>query len=370
MAVQRGSSHRVRYKDSKGGWHSETFHTKTAAKTRQAELRLERERGGVTDPRGGKVRFGVFATETFLPTKVDVDEATHGNIEARIRIHLAPFHEMPLRTIQPSDVLRWQAETKGTRAAETLNAALGTLRQVLALAVRDGLIPRNAAEGVNPLPTGCRKEIHPGTRDQIVGLSSAIVPRFSAAIILDGLGSGLRAGELWALQVPRLNLLKRELRVTESLDDRGSKLVTKEPKNDKHRTIRLDPATVEVLYEHLAAYPSDGYVFTSTEGGPVRHRNFVRRHFSPAVKACDLPAGFRFHDLRHTHASLLIADGWRDDQVKDRLGHGSIRTTIDTYGHLFPGHDEEQLDRLAEANRAARSENGVAHSLPIELARR
>ena len=353
MSVTRGKSERVRYKDSHGNWHSETFHTKTAAKNRQAGLRGERERGGVIDRRAGKVPFGVFATETFLATKVDVDQSTFGNIETRIRLHLAPFHAMPLLVIRPSDVLRWQAETKGTRASATLNAALRTLGQVLDLAVRDGLIPRNVTKGIKPLPSGTRKEIHPATSEQIAALAAAIEGRFSAAIIFDALGSGMRCGELWALKVERINFLHRTVRVTESLDDRGSKLVTKSPKNDKARTIRLDQTTIEVLSEHLAAYPSTGYVFTSAEGEPVRHRNFVRRHFSPAVAECDLPPGFRFHDLRHTHASLLIADGWRADQVKDRLGHGSIRTTMDTYGHLFPGHDDEQLAALGGMIRAA-----------------
>lgn len=57
---------------------------------------------------------------------------------------------------------------------------------------------------------------------------------------------------------------------------------------------------------------------------------------SAVAEVADLPEGFRFHDLRHSHASLLIARGWRPEQVKDRLGHGSIRTTVDLYGHLFP----------------------------------
>jgi integrase len=61
--------------------------------------------------------------------------------------------------------------------------------------------------------------------------------------------------------------------------------------------------------------------------------------------------GFRFHDLRHSHASILIARGWRPEQVKDRLGHGSIRTTLDWYGHLFKGHDAEQWSELAQAFR-------------------
>jgi hypothetical protein len=124
-------------------------------------------------------------------------------------------------------------------------------------------------------------------------------------------------------------------------------LDTKLPKNGKPRHVRLDPATVEILARHVEEYPSpSGYLFTAPNGGPVRHRNFMRkpdrrgRGAGPWAKAIaevpDLPEGFRFHDLRHSHASLLVFRGWRPEQVKGMLGHGSIRTTYDLYGHLFP----------------------------------
>jgi integrase len=71
----------------------------------------------------------------------------------------------------------------------------------------------------------------------------------------------------------------------------------------------------------------------------------MSRHFTTAVRAVKppLPRGFRFHDLRHTCASILIGPWLRPDQVKDRLGHGSIRTTLDSYCHLYPDQDNDQL---------------------------
>ena len=98
-----------------------------------------------------------------------------------------------------------------------------------------------------------------------------------------------------------------------------------------------------MLAEHGTA---DGYVFTAAGGGPIRHRNFMRRHFRPAVTDAGLPEGLRFHDLRHTCAALLIASGAHLQEVKEHLGDASIRTTSDRYGHVFPEARDRLRDRL------------------------
>ena len=86
----------------------------------------------------------------------------------------------------------------------------------------------------------------------------------------------------------------------------------------------------------------------------MRHRNFMRRHFKPAVESAGtLPDGLRFHDLRHTCAALLIASGRHLEEVKDYLGHSSIRVTSDRYGHLFPKARAELADALDATFEAA-----------------
>lgn len=348
---ERGGRFEVRYRDRAGIQHSQFFGTVTDALDFQASTRTDRRRGSLVDPSAGKVLVVDFATDTYLSTKVDVHPASLVNIEGRIDNHLGELATMQLRGVRPSDVLAWQAAKRGTRAAPTLNAALRTLSQVFALAVRDGLIARNPCDGVKPLPAGVRAEIHPASAEQVVALADAITPRYRAAILFAGLGSGMRAGELWALRVDRVDFLRRRARVVESVSETRGGLLTKPPKNGRTRVLRLDRATVEILAAHVRDYPSPtGLLFTTAEGAQVRHRNFVRRHFDQAAEQVEgLPIGFRFHDLRHSHASILIARGWHPEQVKDRLGHGSIRTTFDWYGHLFDGHDDEQLEALGAA---------------------
>jgi integrase len=86
-------------------------------------------------------------------------------------------------------------------------------------------------------------------------------------------------------------------------------------------------------------------VFTAQRGGPLLNRNFRDRIWLPAVRA-SVGEPMRFHDLRHTHAAILISQGEHPKVIQHRLGHSSIKVTLDTYGHLFEGLDEAAAERL------------------------
>ena len=94
-------------------------------------------------------------------------------------------------------------------------------------------------------------------------------------------------------------------------------------------------------------------MFTAPRGGPLRHNLFYVRHFKPAVVRAGLPPALRFHDLRHTCAALLIAQGAHPRAIMERLGHSSIQVTLDRYGHLFPGLDAALTDGLEATYRAS-----------------
>ena len=192
--------------------------------------------------------------------------------------------------------------------------------------------------------------------DQVNALAGAVEDRYRTAIYTAAYG-GLRAGELWALRVDRLNVLGRTIDVVESLSEVRGRLVVGPTKTGKRRSITVPRFLAEMLGEHVGRY-SAGYLFTAAEGDPVRHRNFMRRHFQPACIVLDFGQvvkdeagarqyeGLRFHDTRHTCAALLIANGRHLEEVKDHLGHSSIRVTSDRYGHLFPKARAELADSL------------------------
>ena len=85
----------------------------------------------------------------------------------------------------------------------------------------------------------------------------------------------------------------------------------------------------------------------------LRYSNFYRRRFKPAVSRAGLPEGTRFHDLRHSCAALLIAEGAHPKAIMDWLGHSSIQVTLGTYGHLFPNLEASLVDALDEVYRSA-----------------
>jgi integrase len=110
------------------------------------------------------------------------------------------------------------------------------------------------------------------------------------------------------------------------------------------------------LAEHIADRADDptAFVFPATEGGPLRHSNFYRRVFKPAsVRAGLAPPTLRFHDLRHTCAALLIAQGAHPRALMERLGHSSVTVPLDRYGHLLPTLDEALTDGLEATHREA-----------------
>lgn len=228
-----------------------------------------------------------------------------------------------------------------------------TFSQVLKTAEIDGVIVRTPCLGIELPADANHEEMRFLGPREIDALADAHDERYRAAIYTAAYG-GLRAGELWALKVARVNLLRRRLEVVESLSEVRGELVTGPTKTRNRRTVTLPVFLADMIGEQIGRYPSkSGYVFTAAAGGPVRHRNYSARHFSKAVVAAGLE-GLRFHSLRHTAAALAIAEGFGPKQLQDRLGHVSIRTTLDRYGHPYEGHDQELLERLDAGHRAGR----------------
>jgi integrase len=250
--------------------------------------------------------------------------------------------------------------TAAGKSPSTVRGIYNTTSQVFRQAVHDGRIAKTPCVGVSLPRERQREEMHFLSPKQLNDLAAQINDRYQA-LIYTAAYAGLRAGELVALRVGALSLgdLGGTISVTGAASEVQGRLVFGPTKTGRVRVVAIPRFLSMMLREHVERYPSaDGFVFTAGEGGPIRHRNFYRRHFRPAVhsgrqqaieedRAADaIPADLRFHDLRHTCAALLIANGRHMEEVKDHLGHSSIRVTSDRYGHLFPSAKQALAESL------------------------
>lgn len=223
--------------------------------------------------------------------------------------------------------------------------------KVFASAVDSGLLPRTPCRGVN-LPRKDATEKRYLSEDEVLQLVRATDPRY-ARMILAAAYTGLRFGELAALRTASLDLLRRTLTVTETLSEVAGVVVIGPPKtNASRRLISLPAFLSKELADHLASYPptEDGLVFTSPKGEPIRRTNFRLRVWLPAVRS-SVGEPLRFHNLRDTHIAILIAAGQHPKLIAERLGHTSVRTVLDVYGHLFEGLDSAAADALDRSYR-------------------
>lgn len=211
------------------------------------------------------------------------------------------------------------------------------------------IIVRSPCRKIN-LPEHSKTEMRFLTAEEVSDLASVIDEQYRA-LVMTAAYAGCRFGELAGLKTHRLDLLRRTLTVTESLSEVRGQVRLAPPKTAAaRRQLALPKFLTEELNHHLAIWPptAEGFVFSSPQGGPLLRRNFRRRTWLPAVRA-SVDEPMRFHDLRHTHAAMLIAQGEHPKVIQNRLGHSSIKVTLDTYGHLFDGLDEAAAERLDAA---------------------
>lgn len=238
----------------------------------------------------------------------------------------------------------------------TVRYAHAILHRMLACAVKWGLLGRNVADQVSP-PAERRRE--PAVLDEEGArrlLSAARGDRLHALWAL-ALGTGMRRGELLGLKWEDVDLEAGIITVRRSLVEVSGQRIFQEPKTASgRRRVELTPALVEILRRHRAAqarerlalgpaYQDNGLVFCQEDGRPLHPHNVVRRSFRRLLARAGLPP-IRFHDLRHSHATLLLTRGTHPKVVQERLGHSRIGTTLDTYSHIVPGMQRDAALRL------------------------
>ena len=257
--------------------------------------------------------------------------------------------------ITKTTVRTWLSEMieKGASESVIRNAYRTVLKPILDTAVEQNLIR------VNPLSTGERIKLPRPPKDealfltaeQVELLADEITPPFGLLIRFAAY-TGLRAGELCALRVKNLDLMRKVVHVSESVTLQAP-FVYGPTKTYAQRSVNLPSFLVEPLAILTAGKPQEAFVFTSPKRSKLVYGTFYSTTFRAAVIR-SLPEslhGLRFHDLRHTAAALMVNLAGADAYlVMKRMGHSSITVTYDRYAKLFPERDAEIIAGL-EAGR-------------------
>lgn len=338
---------------------------KTREETRQklAKAMSDRDGGLVFD--AGGLTVGEHVTRWLQSSaKGTVRASTFERYEQINRLHIVPtLDRLKLKALTPAHVRNlYRDRLDFGLAPATIHKLHTCLHKALAQAVADGLVPRNAADSLK-LPRIDREEIDPLTAveaNRLIEAAEEAGDRLSALYVL-AIHTGLRQGELLALKWEDLDLEAGTLRVRRTLTRTKGTYSTGEPKTKKsRRTVRLTTAAVAALRGHLerqleemdrlgSLYRSGGLVFANETGGIVNPSNLRNRSFAKLLKRACLPADTRFHDLRHTCATLLLSRNVNPKVVSEMLGHATIAITLDTYSHVLPDMQEKAAHALEEA---------------------
>lgn len=235
-----------------------------------------------------------------------------------------------------------------------------TLHKALSQAVSDGLTSRNAADVKAPQPAP--EEMRPLSETEarvFLDAAARFGDRFEPLYVL-AITTGLRRGELLGLRWNDADLERGTLRVGRSLVREGGSHKLGETKTRRgRRQVNLTPRAVAALKAHrkrqleesvklAGLYKDRGLIFATNVGTPLNPENVVKRSFKPLLKRAGLPE-IRFHDLRHTCATLLMGRGVHPKLVQELLGHATIAMTLDTYSHYLPSMGDQASGAMGDA---------------------
>jgi integrase len=241
----------------------------------------------------------------------------------------------------------------------TVHKMHAILHKALARAVAWQIVPRNATDAVEPPRPAPREMVPLSPAEARKLLDAAQGDRLEALYVL-AVTTGMRQGELLALKWQDVDLENATASVKRTLTRTGGRYALGEPKTKKsRRSIRLTPRATDVLEQHLERqqwdirmlgdkYADQDLVFSTDTGAFFNPSNVRQRSFAPLLRKANLPH-MRFHDLRHTCATLLLGKGTHPKFVQELLGHATVAITLDTYSHVMPGMGDQTARAMQDA---------------------
>jgi len=340
--------YKVRYRDSAGKSHSETFSRRADAERRKAEIEVNLGHGTWQDPKRGEVLLQQWVSG-WLPTRHDLRATTKARLELTMAKQVLPrFGAAPLARITNGEIRRWVSDLlDGGLSAASTRKAVFALRQTLEAAIADGRILHNPADKV-PLPSERQKRARYLSQQEVERLVSELPDRDQALVLIGAYG-GLRWGEAAGLRRRDIDPLRSRIRVEGTAVQLGGTItLDNEPKTPRSkRSVPIARSVMRRIQHHLDEYVDpmpDSLVFTAPSGGPL-FRAWSQNTLGPAARRANLE-GLTFHGLRHSFVAIMVAAGCNVREVSEWAGHNSVAFTLTRYGGLFEDGSDDAVDRL------------------------
>jgi integrase len=285
--------------------------------------------------------YNDVALHTLRPTTLE-------GYEVIIRVHIKPsIGHIKLNQLGATHVQKFYSDKLNSGLSKkTVQYIHSTLHKALDYAVRWNLVTRNVSDLVDK-PSYTRTPVEPLTAEQVNILLDAVSNHPWFALYVATCYLGLREGEVLGIHAEDIDFEKGILHVNHAVQQiRKQGLIITEPKSKASKQpVNIPAYALQVLKSHVDQMEEKrGLIFTTRSGKPIGPRNLVR-HFKSVLKKAGLP-NVRFHDLRHTTASLLIQSGAHPKQIQYAMRHSQWSLTMDTYGHLMPGMSDDAANKL------------------------
>lgn len=322
---------RARYRDAADREHSKHFPRRVDAQRWLDGVAASVQTGSYVDPKIARTTVEQWCA-TWLEGYATRRPSTVRQAEVHVKQIVEAFGPMPLSAVRPSHVKSWNAKLKSDGLATSYVYALHSrLAQVLGDAVHDGILARNPCSR-RTSPGAGKQRPYVATTEQVWALHDAF-PEHQRPAVLLGAFVGLRIAEVCGLRVDDVDFMRGI--VTPAVQWPEDPL-----KSDTSRTAVPIPAELTLQLSAAVARWRGETVVTDGNRAAASPWAIERAVRTARKKIPGLPEGFRFHDLRHYLASLLIASGADVKVVQARLRHASATTTLNTYAHLWPDADE------------------------------
>jgi integrase len=341
----------ARYYDA--SWNRRSIYASTKEEAVQSlrEALHGRDRGLV--PPTGRETVAEYLITWLAGTQLSIRPTTYDVYERTVRLYLIPgMGRVRLSRLQPPQIRQLYLDLlERGLSPKTVRNAAGVLHAALEQAVKDRTLAVNAAHAAGR-PKASAPEMRTYSPDQVQRLFEAARGDSLEALYVLAITAGLRQGELLALRWQDVDLVGARLSVTATLEQRRrypARLTP--PKTPRsRRQVLLSAAALEALgrrrgAQKVAVLPT-AYVFARPDGSPMSG-NYVYKRWRRLAQLAQVPV-LRFHDLRHTAASLMLGRGVHPKLVSEMLGHASIGITLDRYSHTTPAMHREAVRVMDE----------------------